>query len=190
MIIGYARVSTDLQSLSVQIDAIKEFAEKEKTDYEIYQEKESTRKNREQLNQALKMLRKGDTFVIYKLDRLARSTKELYEITEFLKEKGVTFVSLNDSIDTSTAAGKAMFGMLAVFAEFEREIISERTQAGLTAARKRGRIGGRPNIDKSVKRQVIKLFNSGESATDIAKEYGIGRSTVYKIINERGKEDD
>lgn len=183
MIIGYARVSMDDQNLSVQIDAIKEFCAG--NEYEIYQEKESTRKNREQLHQAIKMLRKGDTFVIYKLDRLARSVRELYEIVEKLKDKGVNFVSLNDSIDTSTAAGKAMFGMLAVFAEFEREINRERTQAGLKAARKRGRVGGRPVIEDPVKRQVIKLYNSGESATDIAKEYGIGRSTVYKIINEK-----
>lgn len=184
MIIGYARVSTDGQNLSVQLDEMNAYAEENGEEIEIYQEKESTRKKREQLNLALKMAREGDTFVVYKLDRLARSTKELYTITEELKEKGVKFVSLKDNIDTSTAVGKAMFGMLAVFAEFEREIIRERTKAGLEAALKRGRPGGRPVIDKAVKRQVLTLYGAGESATDIAKEYGIGRSTVYKIINE------
>lgn len=190
MIICYARVSTEQQSLSVQLDAMNAYAAEKGEDVEVFQEKESTRKNREQLQQALKMARKGDTFVVYKLDRLARSTKELYTITEQLKEKGVEFVSLKDHIDTSTAAGKAMFGMLAVFAEFEREIISERTKAGLNAALKRGKAGGRPTIDKAVKRQVVALFDAGESATDIAKEYGIGRSTVYKIINEWREEND
>lgn len=184
MIIGYTRVSTDVQTLDMQLDAMNAYAAETGEEIEIYQEKESTRKKREQLDLALKMARKGDTFVVYKLDRLARSTKELYVITEELKEKGVKFVSLNDNIDTSTAVGKAMFGMLAVFAEFEREIIRERTQAGLEAARKRGRPGGRPVIALPTKKHVVTLFESGESATDIAKEYGIGRSTVYKIINE------
>lgn len=184
MIIGYARVSTEDQNLNGQIDAIEKYAKDTEQEFQLYQEKESTRKKRPELQAALKNLREGDTFVIYKLDRLARSTKELYEISEDLKDRGVQFVSLNDSIDTSTAAGKAMFGMLAVFAEFEREIIRERTQAGLQAARKSGRVGGRPVIPKTTKKQIRLLHEAGESATDIAKEYSIGRSTVYKILNE------
>jgi DNA invertase Pin-like site-specific DNA recombinase len=184
MIIGYARVSTNDQSLDMQIQGIIKYAAEQGEEYRIYQEKESTRKNRSELKNALDNSRSGDTFIVFKLDRLARSTKELYILTEDLKNRGVQFVSLNDNIDTSTAAGKAMFGMLAVFAEFERSMIQERTQAGLEASRKRGIVGGRPITPEDTKRRVRLLYSSGESATDIAKAEGIGRSTVYKILNE------
>lgn len=182
-IIGYTRVSTENQNLDIQRQAIENYALAQKLDYIIYEEKISSRKKeRPELHHALKAAARGDRFIVYKLDRLARSTKELYEITEKLKERGIDFVSINDSFDTSTPAGKAMFGMLAVFAEFERDIIHQRTKAGLEAARKRGKFGGRPAIEESKKRQIRKLFESGESAADIAKEFKIGRSTVYKIL--------
>lgn len=185
MIIGYARVSTEDQSLDMQIDAIKKYAAERCEDVEIFSEKQSGgKKDRQELQQAMRTVREGDTFVVYKLDRLARSTRQLYELTDKLQERGAEFVSLNDKIDTTTAAGKAMFGMLAVFAEFERSIIQERTQAGLQAARRRGRVGGRPTIDEKTKKHIKTLFDAGESATDIAKEYGIGRSTVYKVLKE------
>lgn len=185
LVIGYARVSTQEQNLDVQEQAIKEYAESLNEEYVIYSEKESGGKiDRKELNYALKAAQKGNKFVVYKLDRLARSTRQLYEITEELEKKGVEFVSIRDNIDTTTSMGKAMFGMLAVFAEFERDIIRERTKAGLDAARKSGRVGGRPRIDDDTKRRVKKLYDSGERATDIAREFGIGRSTVYKIINE------
>ena len=183
-VIGYARVSTDDQNLDMQQLAIEKYAKEKELELVIYLEKVSSRNERPELQNALKASTKGDVFVVYKLDRLARSTKELYQLTDQLKEKGVEFVSINDSFDTTTPTGKAMFGMLAVFAEFERDIIQQRTKAGLEAARKRGKVGGRPAIDEKTKRQVITLFKGGESATDIAKEYGIGRATVYKIVNE------
>lgn len=183
-IIGYARVSTEDQNLDMQRIAIENYAKEKNLELVMYLEKISSRKDRPELHNALKAAAKGDVFVIYKLDRLARSTKELYQLTDQLKEKGVEFVSIHDSFDTTTPTGKAMFGMLAVFAEFERDIIRQRTKAGLEAARKRGKVGGRPTIDEKTKRQVTALFNAGESATDIAKEYGIGRATVYKIVNE------
>lgn len=186
MIIGYARVSTKDQSLSSQTDAIRKYAAEKGLPVEIYEEKESGGKaNRAILEQAIKNVRPGDVFVIAKLDRLARSTRQLYELTDRLKEKGAEFVSINDNIDTTTAGGKAMFGMLAVFAEFERNMIQERTTAGLEAARKRGKVGGRPTVTEAVKRRVCTLHEAGESASDISKEYGIGRSTVYKILNEK-----
>src|SRR5699024_2127772 len=186
MIIGYIRVSTKEQSLEVQEQAIKEYAKSINDDYVIYSEKESGGKSdRKELRNALKAVQKGNKFVVYKLDRLARSTKQLFDILETLKEKAVEFISIRDNIDTTTSTGKAMFGMLAVFAEFERDIIRERTRAGLESARKRGRTGGRPKIDDKKKRHIISLFNEGHSATDIAKEYSIGRSTVYKILNEK-----
>lgn len=184
-IIGYCRVSTEDQNLDMQERAIEKYAEEKGLRLVMYVEKVSSRKSeRVELLNAMKAATQGDLFVVYKLDRLARSTKELYELTEQLKEKQVDFVSISDAFDTSTPTGKAMFGMLAVFAEFERDIIQQRTKAGLDAARKRGRIGGRPTIDEKVKKRVRTLFEAGESASDIAKEYKIGRATVYKIIKE------
>ncbi|MER2169175.1 MAG: recombinase family protein [Psychrobacillus psychrodurans] len=187
-IIGYCRVSTEEQNQDMQERAIQKCADDKKLEVVLYIEKVSSRKNdRTELANAIKAAAPGDLFVVYKLDRLARSTKELYELTDQLKEKQVDFVSINDAFDTSTPTGKAMSGMIAVFAEFERDIIQQRTKAGLDAARKRGRIGGRPAINEKVKKRVRTLFESGERADDIAKEYGIGRATVYKIINETNK---
>src|SRR3954454_22016828 len=131
MIIGYARVSTIDQSLNLQLDALKEFGCDE-----IFQEKVSGAKDdREALMQALRMLRAGDKFVVYKLDRLARSTKRLIEIADKLREKEVEFVSIQDKLDTSTAAGKAMFGMLSVLAESKRMTVKKIQEAtGVSAA--------------------------------------------------------
>ncbi|SDP07213.1 Site-specific DNA recombinase [Paenibacillus sp. yr247] len=186
MIIGYARVSTADQNLDMQIEAIEKYAKaRGEQRLEIYKEKESGGKvNRKELDNALSRVREGDTFVVFKLDRLARSTQQLFKLHEDIEKWGCHFVSLNDNIDTSTAAGKAMFGMIAVFAEFERNLIVERTKAGLESARKKGKIGGRPALTESKKRTILSLYNSGISATDIAKEQKIGRSTIYKIINE------
>jgi DNA invertase Pin-like site-specific DNA recombinase len=171
----------------MQIAAIKKYVADKNNRLLLFSEKESGGKaDRKELKKALDQLQHGDTFVIYKLDRLARSTKQPYEIQEDLEKRGVNFVSLSDSIDTNTAVGKAMFGMIAVFAEFEKNLIQERTRAGLEAARKKGHTGGRPPLIQSQKNQIIKLFAAGERATDIAKEYGIGRSTVYKVVNEAG----
>lgn len=187
-VIGYARVSTDDQNLDMQQIAIEKYAKEKNFELVMYLEKISSRKERPELHNALKAATNGDIFVVYKLDRLARSTKELYQLTDELKVKGVELVSIHDSFDTTTPTGKAMFGMLAVFAEFERDIIQQRTKAGLDAARKRGKIGGRPAIDEKTKKHVRTLYEAGESATDIAREYGIGRSTIYKIINEVNKD--
>jgi DNA invertase Pin-like site-specific DNA recombinase len=185
MIIGYGRVSTIDQSLNVQTDAIEKYAREHGEELRLFTEKQSGgKRDRQALKQAMDTARKGDIFVIYKLDRLARSTKDLLEITEELAQRGVQFVSINDSLDTTTAAGKAMFGMLAVFAEFERNIIRERTEAGLQAARRRGRTGGRPTLDKRMKQQIKALYDAKESATDIAKSLNVGRSTVYKVLKE------
>lgn len=184
-IIVYCRVSTEDQNLDMQEQAIEHYAKEKGLELILYVEKISSRKEeRVELEQAMKAAANGDLFVVYKLDRLARSTKELFKLTGDLNEKGVKFVSINDAFDTTTPTGKAMFGMLAVFAEFERDIIQQRTKAGLEAAKKRGRVGGRPAIDEKTKKRVKALFEAGESANDIAKEYKIGRATVYKIIKE------
>lgn len=185
MRIAYARVSTADQSLDLQMDALKEFG------YDrIYTEKASGGKDdRPELAKALDMLREGDTFIVYKLDRLARSTLKLIETLDLLKKKGVEFVSLSDKIDTSTAAGKAMFGMMAVFAEFERSIIRERTLAGLEAARARGRKGGRPMTDKKKLDKAIKLHESGEfTVTQIEEMTNVSKGSLYRELNRRKQE--
>lgn len=183
-IIGYVRVSTDRQEELMQVNALERYAADKGRRLVLYIDKVSSRRDRPQLNEAMKAMTSGDMFAVYKLDRLARSTKELYDLTDKMENKNVSFISITDNLDTTTSTGRAMFGMLAVFAEFERDIIGERTRAGLEAARRRGRTGGRPAIDSKTKRQVFALFKAGESANDIAKEYTIGRSTVYKIVNE------
>jgi DNA invertase Pin-like site-specific DNA recombinase len=179
MIIGYARVSTVDQSLDLQIDALTEFGCQE-----IFQEKVSGAKDdREELLQALRMLRAGDKFVVYKLDRLARSTKRLIEIADALRDKEVEFVSIQDKIDTSTAAGKAMFGMLSVLAEFERDIIRERTMAGLKAARARGRKGGRPKVNQQKLNQAVALYYSKRmTVKEISDATGISSATLYRAV--------
>lgn len=179
MIIGYARVSTVDQSLNLQIDALAGYGCDE-----IFQEKVSGAKDeREELMKALRILRSGDKFVVYKLDRLARSTKRLIEIADMLRENDVKFISIQDKIDTGTAAGKAMFGMLSVLAEFERDIIRERTMAGLKAARARGRKGGRPKVNESKLRQAVALYHSERmSVREIQEATGISRATLYREI--------
>lgn len=182
MRIAYARVSTADQSLNLQMDALEKFG------YDrIYTEKASGGKDdRPELAKALDMLREGDTFIIYKLDRLARSTLKLIETLDSMKKKGVEFISLSDNIDTSTAAGKAMFGMMAVFAEFEKSIIRERTVAGLEAARARGRKGGRPKTDKKKLEKAIKLYESGEfTVSQIEEMTDVSKGSLYRELNRR-----
>lgn len=179
MKIGYARVSTTEQSLNLQIDALERFG-----CTEIFKEKQSGSKDdRIELSLALRTLRAGDTFVVYKLDRLARSTKRLIEISDLLREKKVEFVSIQDNLDTGTAAGKAMFGMLSVLSEFEREIIRERTMAGLQAARARGRKGGRPKVNEKKLNHALALYQSRSmSIREIEEMTGVSASTMYRAL--------
>ena len=139
-LVAYARVSTEDQNLDLQTDALKAAG-----CTKVFVEHASGgNRERPQLAKALAYCRKGDVFTVWKMDRAARSVKHLIEIVEDLKARGVEFRSLNDAIDTTTAAGTLMFVIFAAFAEFERNVIRERTMAGLAAARARGRIGGRP----------------------------------------------
>lgn len=179
MIIGYARVSTKDQSLDLQIDALKKAGCER-----IYQEKVSGAKDdREQLNLALQMLRKGDKFVVYKLDRLARSTLKLLKVAEQLEKQGVELISIQDNIDTTTPMGKAMFRMLSVLAELERDMIRERTMAGLAAARARGRKGGRPRKNTKKVQQAIKMYNTKQfTIAEIEEATGISSSTLYRYL--------
>ncbi|GIN62769.1 DNA invertase [Robertmurraya siralis] len=181
MIVGYARVSTEDQNLAMQLDALTNAG-----CFEIFEEKMTgTKRDRPALNEMLKMLREGDRVVVYKLDRISRSTKHLIELAELFEEKGVEFVSLQDSIDTSTAMGRFFFRVMASIAELERDIISERTKSGLAAARARGRNGGRPTADKKKVQLAIKMYHSKDySINQIVQATGISQATLYRKINE------
>lgn len=179
MIIGYARVSTQDQNLQLQIDALGKAG-----CFEIFEEKVSgTKKDRPALNEMLKMLRAGDRVVVYKLDRISRSTKHLIELAELFEEKQVEFVSIQDNIDTSTAMGRFFFRIMASVAELERDITIERTKAGLEAARVRGRKGGRPKVIKKKLEMAIKMYNSKQySISEIVNAAGISQATLYRNL--------
>ncbi|MDG5787770.1 recombinase family protein [Evansella sp. AB-P1] len=180
MIIGYARVSTKDQSLEMQLDALNNAGCER-----VYQEKISGAKDeREQLNRAIDILREGDQFVVYKLDRLARSTLKLLKVAEELEIKGVELISIQDNIDTTTPMGKAMFRMLSVLAELERDMIRERTNAGLAAARARGRKGGRPKTKQKKVEQALKMYHTKQfTINEIVDATGVSSSTLYRNIN-------
>jgi DNA invertase Pin-like site-specific DNA recombinase len=179
MLIGYARVSTNDQNLSLQKEAL------EKCGCEkIYEDKISgTRANRPGLDKALEMLREGDTLVVWKLDRLGRSVKNLITLVSELNEKGIHFKSLTDSIDTSTPSGRFFFHVMASLAEMERDLIVERTKAGLEAARKLGRKGGRKRkmTDSKIK-SAKKLLENGILPKDVANNLGISVATLYRWV--------
>ena len=179
MKIGYARTSTLDQHLDLQLDALKNCGCEK-----IFQEKISSVKDkRPQLGNCLQALRNGDTLYIWRLDRLGRSLKDLITIVNQLQEIGCELVSIKESIDTSTTAGKLTFHLFASLAEFERELIRERTQAGLSSARARGRLGGRPEKLTDNEKQMIRQLMSDRhsSATNIAKQFGVSRATIYKV---------
>ena len=187
MKIGYARVSTKDQKLDLQIDALKR-AGCEKIFSDIVS---GATKDRPNLNAMLEQCRPGDTIVIYKLDRLGRSLTHLVSLVNKLMEDGVHLQSLNDSIDTSTSQGKLMFNVFASLAEFERDLIRERTRAGLEAARARGRVGGRPKgLSKEAEATsyaVAALYREGQlSVQQIANRLGISKMTLYKYLRYRG----
>ena len=189
MKIGYARVSTREQSLSMQVDALK----KAGCD-QIHEEIASGAKtSRPVLEETMRNLREGDTLIIWKLDRLGRNLAHLIHLTTKLIEKKVGLVSLNDPIDTSTAQGRMVFGIFASLAEFERELISERTQAGLKSARVRGRKGGRPKgmTQAAIEKATIAeaLYKNGSiPVKKIAEQLGISKTTLYVYLRHRSVE--
>jgi DNA invertase Pin-like site-specific DNA recombinase len=180
MIIGYARVSTTDQNLNLQIDALKKYGCER-----IYEEKMSgSKKERPKLAEMMTILRAGDKVVIYKLDRISRSTKHLIELSEHFEKRRVEFVSIQDSIDSSTPTGRFFFRILASIAELERDIISERTKAGLSAARARGRNGGRPAVSKKKVELALKMYQSKEySISQIVHATGISQATLYRNLH-------
>lgn len=187
MIVGYARVSTQDQNLQMQIDALGKAG-----CIEIFEEKiTGSKRDRPELNKMLNMLREGDRVVVYKLDRISRSTKHLIELADFFEEKGVEFVSIQDSIDTSTAMGRFFFRMMASIAEMERDIISERTKAGLSSARARGRKGGRPKVSEKGLETALKMYKSKEySISEIVKATKISQATLYRYIRELAEKEE
>ena len=182
MIIGYARVSTEDQNLDLQMDALKE-AGCEK----IFQDKISGVKvERDGLSQALDTARAGDTLVVWKLDRLGRSLQHLISVIDKLQEGGVYFRSLKENLDTSSSTGKLIFHIFGALAEFERDIIRERTIAGLTAARARGRVGGRPRImdDGKIKLARTLMADNSRSVSEICEILGVSKATLYRYIKD------
>ena len=178
--IGCARVSTDDQNLDLQRDALTKAG-----CVEIYEEKASGRNvERIELNHCLRALRSGDSLSVWRLDRLGRSLPDLVRIVGELESRGIAFESITEKIETGSAAGKLVFHVFAAFAEFERNLIRERTHAGLTAVRARGRTGGRkPKLDTTQIREIKALLRDPDvRVTDIAKRYSVSRATVYKHV--------
>ena len=179
MQIGYARISTKDQNLSLQLEALDQ-AGCEK----VYADKTSgVKAERKEFNLALEVLREGDTLVVWKLDRLGRNVKNLVTLVERLEKKGINFKSLTDNIDTSTPAGRFFFHVMASLAQMERELMLERTRAGLDAARKRGRIGGRKRRMTDSKIAAAKrLLEDGIPPKDVASDLGVSIPTLYRWL--------
>jgi DNA invertase Pin-like site-specific DNA recombinase len=179
MLVGYARVSTLDQNLDLQLSALEE-AGCEK----LYQDQISgTKANRPGLSMALEVLRKNDTLVVWKLDRLGRTVKGLIDLVNFLHQKEIHFKSITDNVDTSTPAGRFFFHVMASLAQMERELLAERTKAGLAAAKAKGRVGGRKRkMTQSKIESAKQLLSSGTLPKDVAQNLGISVPTLYRWI--------
>jgi DNA invertase Pin-like site-specific DNA recombinase len=183
MLIGYARISTLDQNLNLQNDALK----KAGCD-KIYSDTLSgANASRPGLDECLDYARRGDTIVVWKLDRLGRSLKNLIEVVRDLEARGVGFQSLQENIDTTTPGGKLVFHVFASLAEFERDLVRERTHAGLVAARARGRTGGRKPVLDAKKREVARVLHQNEelSINEICRTLGVSRATFYRSIGKK-----
>jgi DNA invertase Pin-like site-specific DNA recombinase len=180
MLIGYARVSTQEQDLALQLDALKAAGCER-----IYEERASgAQRDRPELKAALGYMRQGDTLVVWKLDRLARSLKQLIDTVEDFGVRGIGLRSLTEAIDTTTSGGKLIFHIFAALAEFERQVIRERTLAGLAAARARGRKGGRPPAlaARDLAAAKAMLRDPEISVSEIARRLGVAPSTLYRHL--------
>jgi DNA invertase Pin-like site-specific DNA recombinase len=183
MLIGYARVSTYEQTLNLQQDALtKAGCDKIFTDTAS-----GAKSERKGLEEALNYVRKGDTLVVWRLDRLGRSLTHLIATMTNLEERGIGFKSLTENIDTTTSGGKLIFHIFGALAEFERNLISERTTAGLTAARARGRIGGRPKALTPQQRKIAQALydDPNNSILEICRTLKISKVTLYRSIKPR-----
>ena len=180
MLIGYARVSTDDQNLNLQRDALNQAG----CDQIFEDQLSGAKAERPGLYEALKYARSGDTLVVWRLDRLSRSLKDLIEMVTRLESNGVGLKSLQETIDTTSSSGKLIFHIFGALAEFERNLIRERTQAGLRAARARGRKGGRPkSLSKDKQLLAVKLYDEKQhTVNQICEMMGISKPTLYKYI--------
>ena len=182
MLIGYARVSTIDQNLDLQQDALKKAGCKK-----IFTDKASgSTSDRPGLNEALSFAREGDTLTVWRLDRLGRSMKHLIDTVKLLEERGVGFKSVQESIDTVTPGGRLVFLIFGALAEFELNLIRERTIAGLAAARLRGKIGGRrPALNDKQRATLKKLYlDRSNTPEELCELFGISRTTLYKYIHD------
>ena len=180
MLIGYARVSTNEQDTATQVAALKSAGCER-----IFREKASGgRWDRPELHRLLDQLRKGDVLVVWKLDRLSRSLRDVLTIMEQIAEAKAGFRSLSEAIDTTSPAGRMMMQMLGAFAEFERAMLRERTKAGLESARRQGRIGGRrPKLRSQQQAEIIKMVSRGRrTAADAARLFDVHPATVSRLL--------
>lgn len=179
MLVGYARVSTIEQNLDLQLAALEEVGCEK-----LYQDQISgTKTNRPGLNMALEVLRKNDTLVVWKLDRLGRTVKGLIDLVNQLHQKEIHFRSITDNVDTSTPAGRFFFHVMASLAQMERELMVERTRAGLAAAKAKGRVGGRKRkMTQSKIESAKQLLATGSLPKDVAQNLGISIPTLYRWV--------
>ena len=182
MLIGYARVSTDDQNLALQHDALTAAGCEKICEDRI----SGARAERPGLTLALEVARAGDTLIVWRLDRLGRSLKDLIALAERLEQRKVGLKSLKEALDTTSSGGRLVFHMFGALAEFERDLIRERTQAGLSAARARGRLGGRPKLLTPEKRRLaVQLYRAKEhSIAEICRLMGISKPTLYSYLAE------
>lgn len=186
MIIGYARVSTIDQNLDRQIGMLNEYGCEK-----IVKEKfTGTVKDQKGLHQLFDVIRKGDTVVVESISRLGRKTLDILNIIQQLEEMGVQFISLKENMDTRTSTGKAMFQMMCVIAELERNLIAERVKEGLEASKRRGKTLGRPKLDKEKLAVALRMYDSEEySIKEIVSATGISQGSLYRAVNRRRLEE-
>lgn len=178
--LGYLRVSTGKQDEQLQHDAL-DAAKVRKRDRYADHGVSGTKTSRPGLDALVHDVQPGDTIVVYKLDRIGRSTAHVAQLIADLTERGVFIESISDGLNSSTPTGRAMLQMLAIFAEMERSFIAERTIAGLAAAKAQGRVGGRPKTENAKARKAQALRDSGETVPEIAKTLGLSIATVYRV---------
>ena len=176
-VIGYARVSTKEQDLSLQLDALSKYGCDR-----IFTDKISSVKERQGLTDALGYLRDGDTLVVWKLDRLCRSLPDLIKISEQIRMTGAQLVSITESIDTSTPAGRLYFNILGALGQMERELIQERVKAGLAAARRRGKVPGKPRVSEEKLELARRELSTGRTYPEVARILGVHPQTLYRLV--------
>ena len=176
-VIGYARVSTKEQDLSLQLDALSKYGCDR-----IFTDKISSVKERQGLTDALSYLRDGDTLVVWKLDRLCRSLPDLIKISEQIRMAGAQLVSITESIDTSTPAGRLYFNILGALGQMERELIQERVKAGLAAARRRGKVPGKPRVSEEKLELARRELSAGRTYPEVARILGVHPQTLYRLV--------